>query len=168
MAKAETFEGFIKRERKRLQKARDKAAGKKAEVERELDAIERELTAIEAYDKAKGGKAERAPRRAPRRAKGRRGEKRQAILDMLRQHPDGLKRGEMLNLMGVKGNKSAEQSVSNALLALTKQSQLGRREGNYRNSAATTAVAISTQSVLSCGICVGPSVQPLRSEVLPA
>lgn len=131
MSKAETFESFMKRECKRLQKARDNAAARKAEVDQELDAIERELTAIEAYDKARGDKAERAPKRAPRRAKGRRGEKRQAILDVLRQHPDGLTRGEILNLIGVKGHKSGEQSVSNALSALTKQNQLGKREGKY-------------------------------------
>ena len=50
---------------------------------------------------------------------------------MLRQRPDGLTRGELLILMGVKGNKSGEQSVSNALSALTKHDQLGRREGKY-------------------------------------
>jgi hypothetical protein len=33
--------------------------------------------------------------------------------------------------MGVKGNKSGEQSISNALMALTKQNQLDRREGRY-------------------------------------
>jgi hypothetical protein len=38
---------------------------------------------------------------------------------------------KILNLMGVKGNKAGEQSVSNALMALTKQDQLGRREGKY-------------------------------------
>lgn len=134
MPKAETFEGFIKRERKRLERARDKAAGRKAEVDQELNAIERELTAIEAYDKARGGKARRASKRAPRRAKGRRGEKRQTILDMLRQHPDGLTRGEILNLMGVKGDKSGEQSISNALSALTKQNELGKREGKYMSA----------------------------------
>jgi alkylation response protein AidB-like acyl-CoA dehydrogenase len=65
---------------------------------------------------------------APR---ARRGERRQAVLDVVEQHPDGVTRGEILNLMGVKGNKSGEQSVSNALMALAKQTQLGRREGKY-------------------------------------
>jgi Fe2+ or Zn2+ uptake regulation protein len=69
-----------------------------------------------------------AKRGAPR---ARRGAKRQAVLGVVQQHPDGLTRGEILNLMGVKGNKSGEQSVSNALMALTKQNQLDRREGKY-------------------------------------
>jgi hypothetical protein len=78
MPKAETVQAFMKHERTRLQKARDKAAQKKAKVDRELEALERELTAIEAYDKATRGKA----KRAPKRARSRRGEKRQAVLDV--------------------------------------------------------------------------------------
>jgi hypothetical protein len=48
-----------------------------------------------------------------------------------RPHPNGLSRGEILNLIGVKGDKSGEQSVSNALSALTKQNQLGRKDKKY-------------------------------------
>ncbi len=44
MPKAQTFQSFMKRERTRLQKARDKAAQKKAEVDQELEALERELS----------------------------------------------------------------------------------------------------------------------------
>jgi O6-methylguanine-DNA--protein-cysteine methyltransferase len=123
MPKAETFQAFMKRKRTRLQKARDKAAHKKAEVSRELEALERELTAIEAYDKATGGKA----KPVAKRPRSRTGEKRQAVLEIVSQHPDGLSRGEILNLIGVKG----EQSVSNALSALTKQNQLGKKDGKY-------------------------------------
>jgi transposase len=54
-----------------------------------------------------------------------------ALLGVVQQHPDGVTRGEILTLMGVKGDKSGEQSVSNALMALTKQNQLDRREGKY-------------------------------------
>jgi hypothetical protein len=132
MAKAESF---IKQERTRLQKARDKALQEKADVDRKLERIEGEFAAIAAYEQAKGGKPGRAGKRTPTKRTGaqraRRGERRQAVLGVVQQHPDGLTRGEILNLMGVKGNKSGEQSVSNALLALTKQNQLGRREGKY-------------------------------------
>mgnify|MGYP006199914107 CR=1 FL=1 len=127
MPKAETFQAFMKREHTRLQKARDKAAQKKAEVAQELKALERELTAIEAYDKATRGKA----KPVPKRDSNGRGGKRQAILDLLKKHPDGLSRGEILNLIGVKSDKSGEQSVSNALSALTKQNQLGKKDWKY-------------------------------------
>lgn len=139
MAKPITLHATIKQERTRLQKARTKALQKKSGIDQELEAIERELAAITAYEEAKGGRPARAgkrttAKRAGKRTGGRRGlrgEKRQAVLDVVLQHPDGLARGEILKLMGVKGNKSGEQSVSNALMALTKQNQLGRREGKY-------------------------------------
>jgi hypothetical protein len=132
MAKAETFGSFIMQERTRLQKARDQALQKQADVDRELQGIESELAAIAAYEQAKGGKpGKRTPAKRTAAPRARRGEKRQAVLGVVQQHPDGLTRGEILTLMGVKGNKSGEQSVSNALMALTKQNQLGRREGKY-------------------------------------
>jgi hypothetical protein len=135
MAKPDMLQASIKQERTRLKKARDKAARKKAEIDGELEAIERELAAIAAYEQARGGKPARAAKRAAgKRAtapRARRGEKRRAVVDLIKQHPGGLSRGEILNLMGVKGDKSGEQSVSNALSALTKQNLLGRHEGKY-------------------------------------
>jgi hypothetical protein len=134
MPKSETLEASIKTERNRLQKARDKAVQKKREIDQELETIERELVAIEAYEKAKNTSA-RAPKRRkakrPAQRRAPRGAKRTAVLELVGQHPDGLSRGEILNLMGVKGEKSGEQSVSNALSALTKQNQLGKKDGKY-------------------------------------
>ena len=43
----------------------------------------------------------------------------------------GLSRGEILERMGLKGNKSGEMSVSNALTALTKGNQVRRDGGKY-------------------------------------
>jgi len=140
MARQATFANFIKKERTRLDKARKDALANKAAVDKEIDAIERELTALDAYQKAKGTSARRAPgkrgpaKRGPakaRRATGRRGEKRQAVLNLIQKNPVGLSRGEILVQMGVKGNRSAEQSVSNALSALKKSEKVNSREGKY-------------------------------------
>jgi DNA-binding transcriptional ArsR family regulator len=133
MAQAETFKAFTKKERARLEKDRKKALAKRDSVVQELQSIESELNAIEAYERAKGGEPKRSGKRAPGRprVRARRGEKREAVLDLVRQHPEGLSRGEILNAMGVKGTKSAEQSVSNALSALKKAGQLDSREGRY-------------------------------------
>ena len=140
MARQTTFASFIKKERTRLDKARKDALAKKAAVDKELDSIERELTALDAYQQAKGTPARRAPgkrgpaKRGPakaRRTNGRRGEKRQAVLDLIQKSPVGLSRGEILVQMGVKGNRSAEQSVSNALSALKKSEKVNSREGKY-------------------------------------
>jgi hypothetical protein len=50
-----------------------------------------------------------------------------ALADM----PQGLTRSELLDRLGLKGRKSTEMSVSNALTVLTKANQLVRREGKY-------------------------------------
>jgi hypothetical protein len=62
---------------------------------------------------------------------GRRGSKRDSILAALADIPHGLTRGELLDKLGLKGNKSGEMSVSNALTALTKGNQVVRRDGKY-------------------------------------
>jgi hypothetical protein len=147
MARQATFATFIRKERARLDKSRKDALAQQAAIDKELQAIERELTALDAYQQAKGATGKGvAVKRAPmagkaaakrtfkgggRRGPGRRGEKRQAVLDLVRQHPAGLSRGEILIQLGVKGNKSAEQSVSNALSALKKSAKLNSREGKY-------------------------------------
>lgn len=50
MPKQETVEASIKRERALLQRARDRTAQKKSEIDQELVAFERELRAIDAYE----------------------------------------------------------------------------------------------------------------------
>jgi hypothetical protein len=142
MARQANFATFIRKERARLDKSRKEALAQHAAIDKELQAIERELAALDAYQQAKGAAAKRAPvagkaaakrtfKGGGRRSPGRRGEKRQAVLELVQQHPAGLSRGEILTKMGAKGNKSAEQSVSNALSALKKSAKLNSREGKY-------------------------------------
>jgi hypothetical protein len=135
MARQATFATFIKNERARLDKARKDAMANQAAIDKELAAIEHELAALDAYHQVKTDTGQRAPKRASksakRRAPGRRGAKRQAVLDCIQQHPNGLSRGEILASMGVKGNRSAEQSVSNALSALKKSAKVNSRQGKY-------------------------------------
>jgi len=68
------------------------------------------------------------------KARRRRGTARQPARRLAadRQQPDGLTRGEILERMGLKGDKSSEMSVSNALTALTKRNQVSRIGGKYR------------------------------------
>jgi Fe2+ or Zn2+ uptake regulation protein len=58
---------------------------------------------------------------------GRRGSKRDELLKLI-EESEGLTRGEILEKMGLKGNKSGEMSVSNSLTALTKSNQVRRGE----------------------------------------
>jgi DNA-binding transcriptional ArsR family regulator len=136
MAKTpETFKSYVSRERTRLTKARDAARNRKTRLDQELSEIESELTAIQAYERAKKGKpakAARGGRRASAKVGRRapRGEKRRAVLELI-QKSKGLTRGEILSTLNVKGDKSAEQSVSNALTALKKQNLVASRDRKY-------------------------------------
>jgi hypothetical protein len=124
----ETLDSFITRERERLQKSRQDALARKQQVEDEIASIDRELKAMDAYHAVKQGKSER---RVRRRLPGRRGSRREQILELIKQTPDGLSRGDIITRLALKGNKSGEQSVSNALTALKKQKLLDSRGRKY-------------------------------------
>ena len=124
------FPEFISRERDRLRAEREQIFNQQKELQRELDAINREFAAIEAYETAKTGKTVRQVS-AGRQPRARRGSRREALLELIRQG-DGLSRSELLERMGLKGDKSGEMSVSNALTALTKSNQVHREGGKYR------------------------------------
>ena len=128
-----SFEEFINRERERLRGEREAVFNQQHQLENKLNEINRELSAIEAYESAKTGKTAgpraAAARRGPQR--GRRGSKREQLLQLIRQNPEGLARKDIIERMGLKGDKSGEMSVSNALTALIKTSQVARREGKY-------------------------------------
>src|SRR5215208_1120225 len=142
---AERFADVMQQERERLNGERDDVHRQQQELENKLAEIERELEAIDAYEsaktgkaktgKAKGGKASAPARRqaAGRRARSQapRGSRREALLQTIRENPSGLRRGEILERMGLKGDKAGEMSVSNALTALTKSNQVSRHEGRY-------------------------------------
>jgi DNA-binding transcriptional ArsR family regulator len=133
--KPDTFKSFVSRERSRLTRARDSALNRKNKLDQELSEIESELAAIQAYEQAKKGAPRKAAGRGPRPAakSGRRaprGEKRRAVLELI-QTSNGLTRGEILSTLGVKGDKSAEQSVSNALTALKKQNLVASKDRKY-------------------------------------
>src|SRR4051794_8554381 len=127
------FAEYIARERERLRGEREQVFNQQEELQRKLDAIDREFAAIEAYNTAKTGKAAQRTR-TDRQPRARRGSRREALLEIIRQS-DGLSRGEILERMGLKGDKSGEMSVSNALTALTKSNQVRREDGKYHAAA---------------------------------
>jgi hypothetical protein len=124
------FAEFISRERDRLRAEREQVFNQQEELQRKLDAVNREFAAMEAYETTKTGKVTRQTA-ASRQPRARRGSRREALLELIRQS-DGLSRGELLERMGLKGDKSGEMSVSNALTALTKSNQVHREGGKYR------------------------------------
>jgi hypothetical protein len=132
---ADTLGDFIARDRARLTTEREAIFNQQHELETKLAEINREFAAIEAYESAKSGKPSPTRKTGTRAPQSRRGSKRDGILQAIKESPAGLTRGELLEKMGLRGNKSGEMSVSNALTALTKGKQVSRDGGKYRLSA---------------------------------
>ena len=135
--KAETFESFVEHERERLNSRLEEISAEERKLLEERESIERELAGISAYVAAKEGKLDmtgKKPARAARKSSGTRaprGARRGAILDLIKQHPDGLTRGQIIELLDAKGDLSAERSISNALSALKKAEHVGANDGKY-------------------------------------
>ena len=131
------FSDYIAQERERLHRERDQLFEQRAEIDKKLAAISAEFNAVDAYEAAKAGKkvATKATGGSGRGRGTRRGSKREALLAVIRENPTGLSRGEILQQMGLKGDKAGEMSVSNALTALTKGNQVHRDGGKYRLTA---------------------------------
>lgn len=119
----QTFKAFVSNERKRLTKQRNDVIKRKAALDDELAQIENEFKAIAAYDAAKTSK----PVSTRKRRTGRRAE----ILAAIKKHPKGIGRGELIKFFGATGNKSEQQSISNALLGLKKAGQVDNKDGKY-------------------------------------
>ncbi len=131
------FAEVMKQERERLNREREEILNQQKELQNKLAALDREFKAIDAYEAAKTGEAARPVRQArgPRALQARRGSRREALMEVIRANSGGLSRGEILQQMGLKGDKSGEMSVSNALTALTKSNEVSRRDGKYFASA---------------------------------
>ena len=124
------FADFITRERERLNRERQNIQTQQRELQQKLDALDKEMVAISAYESAKSGKSTRGANSSGGQRQMRRGSKREELLRVINE-AGGLSRGEILERMGLKGNKTGEMSVSNALTALTKGNQVRRDGGKY-------------------------------------
>ena len=140
------FADIMQRERERLNREREEIVNQQKDLENKLTEINHEFAAIDAYEAAKTVKAATPRRQQPSLRKSgapikqlsvdtgaspQTGTRREAILQVIEKNPSGLSRGEILERIGLKGNKSAQKSVSNALTALIKSNRVLRREGKY-------------------------------------
>jgi hypothetical protein len=128
-ARMTDFAALMEKERERLNKAREDALTRRSGIDNEIAIIDKELMAIAAYEAAKTGKPPRVSKAHSTGA--RRGSRQEAILAQLQSKPDGLTRGELLEALGLKGDKTGGQSVSNALNNMKKAGKLGQRDGKY-------------------------------------
>ncbi len=119
---------------------KDYAAQEKNRLIAERDVIERKLqaldNAIQAYEDSVGP-ASAAPGAAPAKKtrRRRRSSRRAEIVKVIGESgSDGIGRAGVILALKVKGNKSAEQSVSNTLSALKKAGEVRHEDGKYFGS----------------------------------
>ena len=121
---AET-EAFITKQRESLLAQRQEIVNQQKALQAQLDEVDGMLEKFDVF----GGKARRKTG-TRRSSSGRRNSKRDELLKVIAAGK-GLTRGEILEKMGLKGNKTGEMSVSNALTALTKGKQVSRKDRRY-------------------------------------
>jgi hypothetical protein len=124
-------QAFITRQRDALLAQREAIFTQQQALQTQLDSLNAMLAKFDVFE----GKA-RPASSSSRAAKGtgargpRAGSKREELLAVIRAG-NGMSRGEILDKMGLKGNKAGEMSVSNALTALTKADEVRRENGKY-------------------------------------
>lgn len=128
-----SFAEYLAAERNRLLSERAYYREVRDAADEKLAEINREFIAVDAYEAAKTGEQKPATNGAPRRA--RRGSIRETIMNLVAAAPLGLSRGEIIDHLGFKGDKSAEMSLSNALFNLTKNGSLVRESRQYHVAA---------------------------------
>ena len=138
---ADDLDAAITRQRERLTKTRNDVQGKIAKLQEQLAEIDRQFAAVLAYEQTLAGKlpvpALSKQKQSTKRAG--RGQKQAEVLRLIEQQPNGMKRGEVIDAIGVKGSKSGAQSVSNALTALKKAGKIASTDGKGRAAAQETA-----------------------------
>lgn len=122
------FAEYMDQERARIHGEREALLAQKSDIEEALAQLNRDIQAIDAYAAAKAGKVSAKRVRGTPTNGARPGSRRGAIIATLTANPQGLGRGELLQKLDVKGNKSGEMAVSNALTSLIKSNTLTRNE----------------------------------------
>ena len=121
---------------------RDYATQEKNRLMTERDVIERKLNALDnairAYEDSVASPAPASPPAAAPAKKTRRRRRSSRRNDIVRiigeSGGDGIGRAGIILALDVKGNKSAEQSVSNTLSALKKSGEVRHADGKYFGS----------------------------------
>lgn len=109
-----SFESFVDSERDRLKDKRSEMVEKIKLLEKQLMGIDQEAGAVNAYYAAKTGKAVSTGERAPR------GSRRKEVLDAISVSMNGLTKSELLQELGIVGDKTATNAVSNILSVMKK------------------------------------------------
>ena len=125
---SEPLATVIDKERDRLGKALADLRAKQKELEAQRATLETELDALDAYEAARSGKAKKSRKSASRAP---RGSRQQSVLTVIAKSKKGMTRGDILQVMGLKGNEAGERAVSNALTALKKAKRVSAKDRKY-------------------------------------
>ena len=126
------FSEHLSSEKERLSKERDDAAQILAATTERLRTLERQLEAIEAYEAIMGPSAKAAPKRRQPATRRRNTGRTAAIREAIQNAPEGIDRKGIIDALGCKGDKSAEQAVSNTLANLKKSGAVAHEGRTYR------------------------------------
>lgn len=113
-------------ERDRITKLKSELNSQIADLRSQIEDLDIELHAITAYEKAKSGKAS-SPSTGTRSP---RGSKREALLAIIKNNP-AITRGQLIEHMGIKGDKAHEGTLSNTLGLLKKAGLVKSDDGKY-------------------------------------
>ena len=117
-------------EQTRLTELLENIKERRIALDQEEKSAKAELNAIRAYidTKIKGVQV-----RAEKKTRGpRKAGVRQQIIDTISAHPQGISRQELLAKLEATENKSLQQAISNALVALKKDNKVGGERGVYK------------------------------------
>jgi len=115
---------LMEQERKRLNDRRSELQKQLKELQGEIEKVDNEIAAIDTYKAAKEGKTPQTQKRT------RRSGVRDTILSTIKQSQEGYTRAELIEQMEAH-DKSAQQSISNALSSLKKQGKVTQQNGRY-------------------------------------
>ena len=115
---------LIPQERERLTKAREDALSRKAEIDEEIAGIDLRLKALTAYEQVMNGKQPAGKRRNARTGM------RSAILETLKQHPDGIIKGDLVTNMNA-DDPDQKRAISSALSALKRDGKAQNVDGKW-------------------------------------
>lgn len=128
-------DAYMMKAKEGLEKQREDVLAKRATFDEELAAIDAKLSRIESYfnptKPPEPPKNARIPRPGSGPRKPRQSGVRDGVLAEIAKHKDGIKRGDLLTAMGAT-EKSAEQSISNAVSALKKDGKITADQGLYK------------------------------------
>lgn len=121
-----TLTDFFTEQREKFKKQRDDARAK-------LEEAETELRALDAYEAAKKKAiSARAGNGQPKTRAPRQSGKRVEVLNLVQTFPDGATSAELQDRLGIKGDKKAVTSLTNALSALKRDGKISLENGTYR------------------------------------